>query len=39
MLTSLRDQADIVSIESLLFNLKRKDATKQMEINDFLKKK
>jgi hypothetical protein len=34
-----RDQANIVNIESLLFNLKRKGATKQMKINDFLKKK
>jgi hypothetical protein len=34
-----RDQANIVDIESLLFNLKKKGATKQMKINDFLKKK
>jgi 2-keto-4-pentenoate hydratase/2-oxohepta-3-ene-1,7-dioic acid hydratase in catechol pathway len=34
-----RDQANIVNIESLLFKLKRKGATKQMTINDFLKKK
>jgi hypothetical protein len=34
-----RDQANIVNIESLLFNLKRKGATKQMKITDFLKKK
>jgi hypothetical protein len=34
-----RDQANIVNIKSLLFNLKRKDATKQIKINDFLKKK
>jgi hypothetical protein len=34
-----RDQANIVNIESLLFNLKRKGATKQTKINDFLKKK
>jgi hypothetical protein len=33
-----RDQANIVNIESLLFNLKWKGATKQMKINDFLKK-
>jgi hypothetical protein len=33
-----RDQANIVNIERLLFNLKRKGATKQMKINDFLKK-
>jgi hypothetical protein len=31
-----RDQANIVHIESLLFNLKWKGATKQMKINDFL---
>jgi 2-keto-4-pentenoate hydratase/2-oxohepta-3-ene-1,7-dioic acid hydratase in catechol pathway len=35
---SERDQANIVNIESLLFNFKRKGATKQMKINDFLKK-
>jgi hypothetical protein len=34
-----RDQANIVNNESLLFNLKRKGATKQMKINYFLKKK
>jgi hypothetical protein len=34
-----RYQANIVNIESLLFSLKRKGATKQMKINDFLKKK
>jgi hypothetical protein len=34
-----RDQTNIVNIESLLFKLKRKGATKQMKINDFLKKK
>jgi hypothetical protein len=34
-----RNQANIINIESLLFNLKRKGATKQMKINDFLKKK
>jgi hypothetical protein len=33
-----RDQTNSVNIESLLFNLKRKGATKQMKINDFLKK-
>jgi hypothetical protein len=33
------DQANIVSIESLLFNLKRKGATKQMKISDLHKKK
>jgi hypothetical protein len=31
-----RDQASIVHIESLLFNLKWKGATKKMKINDFL---
>jgi hypothetical protein len=31
-----RDQANIVHIESLLFNLKWKGASKQMKINDFL---
>jgi hypothetical protein len=30
---------NIIDIESLLFNLKRKGATKQMKINDFRKKK
>jgi hypothetical protein len=34
-----RDQENIVNIESLLFNLKRKVAAKQMKITDFLKKK
>jgi hypothetical protein len=34
-----RDQAKIVNIESLLFKLKRKGATKQIKINDFFKKK
>jgi hypothetical protein len=34
-----RDQANIVNIVSLLFNLKRKGATKQMKNNYFLKKK
>jgi hypothetical protein len=34
-----RDQANIINIESLLFNLKWKGSTKQMKINDFLKKK
>jgi hypothetical protein len=34
-----RDQANIVNIESLLFNLKWKGSTKQMKNNDFLKKK
>jgi hypothetical protein len=29
-----RDQANTVDIESLLFDLKRKGATKQMKIND-----
>jgi hypothetical protein len=33
------DQANIVNTESLLFNLKWKGCTKQMKINDFLKKK
>jgi hypothetical protein len=33
------DQANIVNIESLLFNLKWKGSTKQMKINDFLKRK
>jgi hypothetical protein len=33
-----RDQVNIVNIERLLFSLKRKGATKQMRINDFLKK-
>jgi hypothetical protein len=30
-----RDQANIADIESLLFKLKRKGATKQIKINDF----
>jgi hypothetical protein len=30
-----REQANIVNIERLLFSLNRKDATKQMRINDF----
>jgi hypothetical protein len=34
-----RDQVNIINIESLLFNLKRKGAAKQMKIIDFLKKK
>jgi hypothetical protein len=34
-----RDQVNIVNVESLLFNLKRKGATKHMKINYFLKKK
>jgi hypothetical protein len=38
-ITTKRDQANIVNIESLLLKLKRKGATKQMKINDFLKKK
>jgi hypothetical protein len=33
------DQANIVSIQILLFSLKSKGATKQIQINDFLKKK
>jgi hypothetical protein len=33
-----RDQANIVNTDSLLFNLKWKDATKQMKTIDFLKK-
>jgi hypothetical protein len=33
-----RDQANIVNIETLLFNLKRKGATKQMKIMTFLKR-
>jgi hypothetical protein len=33
-----RDQADIINIESLLFNLKWKGSTKQMKINGFFKK-
>jgi hypothetical protein len=34
-----RDQGNIINIEGLLFNLKRKGATKQMKINYFLQKK
>jgi hypothetical protein len=34
-----RNQANSVNIESLVFKLKKKDTTKQMKINDFLKKK
>jgi hypothetical protein len=34
-----RDQANIADIESLLFKLKKKGATKQMKSNYFLKKK
>jgi hypothetical protein len=34
-----RDQANIINIESLLFNLKWKGSTKQMKINYFIKKK
>jgi hypothetical protein len=34
-----RYQANIVNIESLLFSLKKKGATRQMKSNDFLKKK
>jgi hypothetical protein len=34
-----RDQANIITIESLLLNLKWKGSTKRMKINDFLKKK
>jgi hypothetical protein len=34
-----RDQANIVNTESLSFNLRWKGSTKQMKINDFLKKK
>jgi hypothetical protein len=33
------DEANIISTGSLLFNLKRTGATKQMKINDVLKKK
>jgi hypothetical protein len=33
-----RDQANILNIGSLLFKLKGKGDTKQMKINDFLKK-
>jgi hypothetical protein len=32
-------QANIISIEGSLFSLKREGASKQMKINDFLKKK
>jgi hypothetical protein len=38
-ITTEQDQANIVNIESLLFKLKRKGATKHMKINDFLKQK
>jgi hypothetical protein len=31
-----RDQADNVNIERLLFSLKRKSATEQLRINDFI---
>jgi hypothetical protein len=34
-----RDQANIINIERLLFKSKRKGATRQMKMNDFLKKK
>jgi hypothetical protein len=34
-----RDQVNIFNIERLLFNLKRKGATKQIRNNDFFKKK
>jgi hypothetical protein len=34
-----RDQVNIVNIERLLFSLKRKGATEQMMINDFIKNK
>jgi hypothetical protein len=34
-----RDKANIVNIKTVLFNLKRKGATKQIKINDFHKKK
>jgi hypothetical protein len=35
---TIRDQANVVNIERLLFSLKKKkSATKQMWINDFLK--
>jgi flagellar biosynthesis/type III secretory pathway ATPase len=33
------DQTNIVSVESLLFNLKRKGVTKHMKINDVFRKK
>jgi hypothetical protein len=33
-----RDQANIIDIESLLFNFKRKGATKQVKSSDFFKK-
>jgi hypothetical protein len=35
----IRDQANVVNIERLLFSLKKKGATKQMRINDFFKTK
>jgi hypothetical protein len=34
---TIRDQANIVNIEKLLFSLKKKNVAKQMWINDFLK--
>jgi hypothetical protein len=33
---TIRDQANVVNIERLLFSLKKKGATKQMWINVFL---
>jgi hypothetical protein len=33
-----RDQANIVNIEMLVFSLKMKGATKQMRLNDFVRK-
>jgi hypothetical protein len=36
---TIRDQANVVNIERLLFSLKNKGATKQMGINDFFKYK
>jgi hypothetical protein len=35
----IRDQANVVNIERLLFSLKKKGATKQIRINDFFKNK
>jgi hypothetical protein len=32
---TIRDQANVVNIERLLFSLKKKGAAKQMWINDF----
>jgi hypothetical protein len=32
------DQANILNVESLLFSLKQKGITKQMSVNDFLKR-